>query len=133
MGYAFIPADAETKVASRAIREQIECAPPSRGASQYVVYRDGREVAFVSLDHFPDSTDIVIYEIFVDPAWRNRGIGTAIMKELELMALRRRCTKIMLCPQPLDSSISRDVLVRWYNQLGYRRSARSHDVMEKRV
>lgn len=132
-GFAFIPVDSDTRVSSRALLEQIQTPQPSRGAWQYLILRDGREVAFVSLDHFPHSTDIVIFEIFVDPPCRKRGIGTAIMRELELLAARRGCTKLVLCPQPLDSSVTRQALVRWYEGLGYRRSTQSHDVMEKTI
>ena len=133
MGFAFIPVDSDTKVSSRALLEQIQTPPPTRGTKEYIILRESREVAFVSLDHLPDSTDIVIFEIYVDPACRGRGIGTAIMRELELFASRRGCTKIVLCPQPLDSSVTREALVRWYSSLGYRRSAQSHDVMEKKI
>jgi GNAT superfamily N-acetyltransferase len=121
----------DCRVFSVALLEQIRHPPPTRGASQYIVRLDGKEVAFLSLDRLPGTTDLVVYEIFLDPEHRGRGIGTAVMRDLELFAIRQGYTRILLCPQPLDQTITRRDLTRWYTRLGYRRSPQSHDVMEK--
>ncbi len=133
MDLQFRLASPDCRIDSSALREQIQSPPPRRGASLYLIYLQGEEVAFVSIDHLPGTTELLIYEILLDPAYRGRGIGTAIMREIEAFAVRRGYERILLCPQPLDPNITIEALTRWYARLGFRRSSRSRDVMEKEL
>lgn len=53
----------------------------SRGCytKHYIVYDQDSEVGFLSVDPRPDLNLLVIYEIFVMPQIRGRGIGTRVL------------------------------------------------------
>lgn len=57
----------------------------------------------------------LVEDIFVEEAWRGKGYGTELLKELIEEARRRRCYKIIA-----TSRHSRENVHRWYQKLSFR-------------
>jgi ribosomal protein S18 acetylase RimI-like enzyme len=59
-----------------------------------VAYEEGRAVGFVSgveMTHPDKGTEMFLYELAVDEAWRRRGIGTALVEALAETARAAGC------------------------------------------
>jgi GNAT superfamily N-acetyltransferase len=99
----------------------------------YRVVVNGLEAAFLSLDRWPEPeiNQIVIYELYVAPAMRGRGIGSAVLAEVELLAIKEGFHKVHLRPVPLDRETSEDELINWYLHRGYSWDPAIADEMEK--
>ena len=97
----------------------------------YIVHDHGDEVAFLSIDSRPDLNLLVIYEIFVLPEIRGRGVGTRVLFAAENLARNLGLPKVRLIPKALGCSPGdeRDIqtakLIKWYEQYGYRAPADS--------
>ena len=108
----------------------------SRGGytKHYVAYDQGSEVAFLSVDPRPDLNLLVIYEIFVVPGLRRRGIGTRVLLAAENLARDAGLPRVRLIPKALGypPGHERDretaKLIKWYKRLGYRTTADSQFV-----
>jgi ribosomal protein S18 acetylase RimI-like enzyme len=60
----------------------------------FVAYEDGRAVGFVTgveVIHPDKGTEMFVYELNVDEAYRRRGIARALLHELEQLARDREC------------------------------------------
>lgn len=79
----------------------------------------GREVAFVSLDRWPELNQMVVYEIFVPISIRRQGIATAVLNEVERISAYEGFSLIRLRPSPLDIGVTMSSLIDWYNKRGY--------------
>lgn len=85
----------------------------------YKALAHGKEVAFVSLDRWPEPKQMIIYEIFVPISIRRQGIATAVLNEAERIAACEGLSVIRLRPSPLDTGITMTALIDWYNRHGY--------------
>ena len=59
-----------------------------------VAYEDGRPVGFVSgveMTHPDKGTEMFLYELAVDEAYRRRGIGSALVTALRDLAIAHHC------------------------------------------
>jgi ribosomal protein S18 acetylase RimI-like enzyme len=59
-----------------------------------IAYDEGRAVGFVSgaeVTHPDNGTEMFLYELAVDEGWRRRGIGRALVAELERLARAAGC------------------------------------------
>jgi GNAT superfamily N-acetyltransferase len=105
----------------------------SRGGytKHYIVYDQGSEVAFLSVDLRPDLNLLVIYEIFVVPEIRRHGIGIRVLLAAESLARDTGLPRVRLIPKALGypPGAERDretaKLIKWYEQHGYRATADS--------
>jgi len=70
-------------VSNIAIRERVLGSSKGSLTKHFVVYDDGHEVAFLSVDLRTDMNLLVIYEIFVPQELRGRGIGTSVLSAAE--------------------------------------------------
>lgn len=104
--------------------ELIARAQESTKSPKTIHYRaliDCDEAAFVSLDRWaePEVRQMVLYEIFVPRLMRRRGIATAVLAEIERIAMEEGFQKICLRPSPLDHKLSQKELSEWYRRRGY--------------
>ena len=76
---------------------------------------------------------MVLYEIFVKRDMRRKGIGTAVLSEIEKIAVEEGFLKIRLRPSPLDREMSQWELVNWYLREGYDWELNSSGNMEKQL
>jgi ribosomal protein S18 acetylase RimI-like enzyme len=93
----------------------------ARHAHHYVATDDGSEVAFLALDQIPDVDYLVLYEIFVQPGCRGRGIGSRLLGEVERLAAALGYAKITLSPWPLEQGYPQAKLIAWYKRHGVER------------
>jgi GNAT superfamily N-acetyltransferase len=125
-----VVADSRT-IVNDALRDRAVCSSRGRYTKHYVVYDQGCEVAFLSVDPRPDLNLLVIYEIFVVPEIRRRGIGTRVLLAAENLARGTGFPKVRLVPKALGYSPGdeRDRetanLIEWYERHGYRATADS--------
>ncbi|RZN20036.1 hypothetical protein CWO90_34695 [Bradyrhizobium sp. Leo121] len=77
----------------------------ARHTHHYVAIEDGLEVAFLALDQIPGVDYLVLYEIFVRPKYRRRGIGSRLLRKVEELAAGLGYERITLSPSPLEQGI----------------------------
>lgn len=78
------------------------------------------EEALVVLDIHEGADCIILYELFLAPELRNRGIGTRVLSAVEehVRASGRSCLEVW--PRSLDPSTRSDAqLARWYKRHGF--------------
>jgi GNAT superfamily N-acetyltransferase len=81
---------------------------------------DGVETGLVLLDIHPRSESVILYEIFLRSALRNRGVGTRVLAAVEEHALGLGRAYVEVWPRSVDRASRSDAqLVRWYRRHGY--------------
>src|SRR5437899_1218075 len=88
----------------------------------FIVYDGGEEAAFVSLDFYPDSESLSIYEMFVASTMRGRGVGEKLLQEIETMAKTKGYSRVQLGARPLGN-YPEAKLMEWYKKRGYEKPA----------
>jgi len=103
------------------LRERAVLSSKSPKTKHYRVEVDSKEAAFLSLDRWPepDYSQLVIYEIFVSQTMRMKGVATAILKEVEQIAIKEGFQKLHLRPSPLESEMPKGILENWYIRRGF--------------
>ena len=102
----------------------------------------GRSLEFVAVDQgvemgmlsYEDRSDIAlafVYEIFVLPQFRERGVAAMLLAHAEAFAVQQQCQVVRLEPRPLDEVPDLSQLESWYMRAGYLRSAEYPELMEK--
>lgn len=118
-------------VANDSLRDRAVCSSRGRYTRHYVLYDQGSEVAFLSVDPRPDLNLLVIYEIFVVPEIRHRGMGTRALLAAENLARHDDLPRVRLVPKalgyPPGDQRDRETanLIAWYERHGYRATADS--------
>jgi GNAT superfamily N-acetyltransferase len=78
------------------------------------------EVGFVVIDQEPSSADLVLYELFIVPEHRGRGMGSLVLTAVEDYAWQQRRRKVVLLPRSIDpTSYTDQKLEQWYAKRGY--------------
>lgn len=104
-------------------QKRMRSAPSSPVTTLFKAVDDGEEVAFVAIDLWPTTDTLVLYELFVHPARRGAGVGTAVLVAVEEYTRSIGRTRVVLKAHPLDTSIGEDDLIKWYERRGYVLSA----------
>jgi GNAT superfamily N-acetyltransferase len=118
-------------VVNDALRDRAVHSSRGHYTKHHLVYDRGSEVAFLSLDPRPDLNLLVIYEIFVVPEIRSRGIGTRVLLAAEKLARDTGFPRVRLIPRalgyPPGDERDRETakLIEWYERHGYRATADS--------
>jgi GNAT superfamily N-acetyltransferase len=122
-------------IESSELRKRAVESSKSHKTIHYLVLADGVEVAFVSLDRWPEShiSQMVLYEIYVPRAMRGNGIATAVLDEVEKIAIKEGFKKMHLRPSSLDNETSQTKLIEWYRRKGYDWDQVSTADMEKSI
>jgi GNAT superfamily N-acetyltransferase len=89
----------------------------------YKAMAHSKEVAFVSLDRWPELGEMAVYEIYVPPSARRQGIATAVLNETERISACEGFSTVSLFASPLDHGITEDALCDWYSRRGYVRDS----------
>ena len=116
---------------NRELHERAQHSSLGQYTTHYVVYDQGLEVAFLSLDHRLDINVMVIYEIYLPEELRGSGIGTRVLLAAEAFAKQCGFSRTLVRPAPLvyQSGPEKDRvkagLIRWYEGVGYRVIAES--------
>jgi GNAT superfamily N-acetyltransferase len=118
-------------VVNDALRDRAVCSSRGHYTKHYVVYDQGSEVAFLSVDPRPDLNLLLIYEIFVVPEIRRHGIGTGVLLAAESLVRDTGFPRVRLIPKalgyPPGDERDRETaeLIEWYERHGYRATADS--------
>lgn len=116
-----------------ALHARMSQSPKAPHTRHYVVMEDGLEVAFLALDQIPDVDYLVLYEIFVRPDCRGKGLGSRLLGEVEGVAKALGYEKITLSPWPLEQGYSEEKLVAWYKRHGYAERSDCPTELEKSI
>ena len=115
------------------LRERSQEIAKSKKTTCYRALCGGQEVAFVALDRWPELGRMVLYEMFVPRGLRRQGYGGAVLNAVECAALREGFSAVRVTPQPLDDDMSREALVEWYCQRGYKHDPSVPGEMKKHI
>jgi hypothetical protein len=85
----------------------------------YKAMRHSKDVAFVSLDRWPEFSEMIVYELFVPSSTRRQGIATEVLKEVERISACEGFSTVSMLASPLDHTITEDLLCGWYSRRGY--------------
>lgn len=117
--------DSTHKPQSPVLQERIENCSRCATTHLLLALENGIEVGFVALDYHMDQGIMVVYELFVDPNHRRRGIARQILRESELLADALRFSSIRLKPKPLERTVPIKDLIAFYISEGYVRTETS--------
>jgi GNAT superfamily N-acetyltransferase len=126
-----VPASSPHAVGDAEIRARLNSSPKGRYTRQYVALEDDNERAFVALDFEPDQ--LVLYELWVPRANRRLGVGTQVLKTVDVLAGDAGYSAVIVRPEPIDPAISRDSLVSFYRRNGFEPVATDNALMTKRL
>jgi GNAT superfamily N-acetyltransferase len=115
------------------LRIRAENSSKSRNTIHYRATIHGREVGFLSLDHWYDLRCMVLYELFIAVEQRRKGIGRALITIIEKRSKAEGLRWLRLRPEPLDQGISQQELVDWYLSIGYEWCQESNHDMQKEL
>ena len=101
------------------------------GSIEFVAVDHGIEMGMLSYEDRSDTFLAFIYEIFVLPQFRKRGVAALLLSHAEMFAVRQQCQAVRLEPRPLDETPELSQLESWYRRTGYLRSAEYPKLMEK--
>lgn len=117
------PATATELAAYRDLRWRVLCAPWGRPRDSELDDREADAIHLVAVEtaggtvvgagraHFNTAAEAQIRRMAVEAAWRGRGVGTAILHELEARAAAAGARRIVLS--------ARDTAVPFYRRHGY--------------
>lgn len=118
------------EVNNAVIRERAERA--RNGKSQEFCARlNGTEVALLSYENWSEDSSGFIYEIYVLPDFRKRGIGGELLSHAESVARQLGHRKIRLKANAFDHTVDIKWLISWYTRKGYLEIAERPYQMEK--
>jgi len=103
------------------IQERAEKGSACQLTKKYSVLVEELEVAYFALDWWPlhQSTDFVLYELYVARQFRHRGIGARILAEVERLARANGYRQIVVQARPLEN-YPKSKLRQWYRRNGYK-------------
>jgi GNAT superfamily N-acetyltransferase len=117
---------------NRELRVMARHSRKFRLTTWYRVCWDGEEVAFLAIDRRPDRR-LIPHLLVVPRDLRRRGIGSAVLREVERLAQDEGCDSVRVWPRPLDAAFDRRALESWYRKRGYQGAADGTGEMEKRL
>ncbi len=109
------------EAATPEIQERARNGSACQLTRKYSAYEDGCEVAYLALDWWPlhQRSDLVLYEMFVLPKVRHRGIGTRILAAVERLASDAGYQRVVLIARPLENYPKKQ-LREWYQRQGFK-------------
>lgn len=115
------------------LRTRVE-AGKRLGTREFVALVDGREAGLLIFEHFPNSRMGVVYEIFVLPDFRRKGVGRLLLDRADFVALASACKELRLHARSLDQAHVDDAqLMSWYGRSGFERDASDPGWMKKNL
>ena len=105
----------------------------SKKTTHYLGVSQGKEVAFVSIDRWPELDQFVLYELYIPKSLRRKGVGKLVLTEIEFIAKKEGFHSVKLKPHPLDSDINERDLIAWYQYLGYCQDTSANGDLIKKI
>jgi GNAT superfamily N-acetyltransferase len=122
-----------SEVVHSEIRERVVNSSKSDHTIHFLVFEKEQEVAFIAVDTRPNVPYLVLYELFVPHQLRNRGMGSRVLIEAEVLARNLGYEKVTLNPSPLERDFPRGRLLEWYKKHGYIESSMCESELEKSI
>ena len=120
MTITLVPAPTADAFDSPGLRSRAAKAPRIGTARLLRAMVDGVEMGLVVLDLHEGARCAILYELFLCPPRRNRGIGTKVLAAAERHVLASGWTCLEVWPRSLDRSNRSDAqLIGWYGRHGY--------------
>ena len=91
----------------------------SENTNHYLIVYDKTEVGFASIDILNSVEILVLYELYIIKTRRNQGLGASALNYIEELVHSLNLKSIVLTPEPIDSSITKERLINWYRSKGY--------------
>ncbi|EJG0781649.1 GNAT family N-acetyltransferase [Vibrio parahaemolyticus] len=119
------------EVKNKTIRHRVKRASTGRSL-EYVANLDGYEVGLLSLELGRHPSDQgFIYEVYLLPEFRSKGVGEKLMIHAESQARTLGCKSVRLEARAFDNTIETQWLISWYRKQGFEMIAGSTEYMEK--
>lgn len=112
------------------LRNLAEKAKSAR-SREFIAEQYGCEAGFLCYEDWSDRSSGFIYELFVLPEWRNRGIGSCLLSYSENLATSLGCNLIQLAPYAFDKTLSLDCLISFYERKGFSENLGDPSKMQK--
>ena len=107
-----------SKVKNQSIYERVN-RQAAAGTSQFLIHVNRTEAGYLAFIHRPDIKTGVLYEVFVLPEFRCRGIGTRLVAYAENMSQHAGYSRVRLDACAFDASVTEAWLRSWYQKFGY--------------
>lgn len=117
---------------SQTLRDRIDRGHASRSI-EFLATVDSEEAGFLSYEDRSDERLGFIYEIFVLPSFRNRGVGIYLLSQAEQFATQLNCNVARLKSYALDHETDPDRLTAWYTKAGYLPIADDPEHLQKQL
>ncbi|ARX32867.1 N-acetyltransferase [Proteus mirabilis] len=114
------------QVRDNCLKERIKEASSCK-TTEYIAFMNGVEAGFLSLEYWASTSSACIYEIYVLPEYKEKGIGKELLTFAEKKAIQLECNYIQLIPHPLDSNTKLHKLISWYEKHGYKKDNTSNE------
>jgi GNAT superfamily N-acetyltransferase len=115
------------------LRERAQVSTKNQYTKHYVVKEGAQEVAFLSLDLYPGTEYLALYELFVAASERRKGVGSKVLGHAEDLGRNLGYRIITVTPWPLEPEGSEEDLLAWYRARGYSARADVPDEFEKKL
>jgi hypothetical protein len=116
------------------LKKRMKLSPPPGVMKHLRAMLAHEEIGLVVIDLFPDTDELILYELFINPDLRRSGNGSATLRAVEDHAWRIGRRRVTLEARQIDPpSMSEPELVRWYQARGYTKSPRLEGGLEKRL
>lgn len=126
------PISLPSDLQSRVLRERAERGHCVK-SREFVASIDGEEAGLLSYEDWSNRKPGFIYEIFVLPSFRRRGVGNSLLAHAEIYARQIGCKSVRLKPYSLDQEPDQSQLIAWYAKAGYRQVPDDPEHMEKHL
>lgn len=100
-------------------------------SQEFIALVDGEEVGLLSYEDWSERASAFVYEIFVLPPYRMKGLGSALLAYAEKIAVQLNCDHIRLKPHALAEEPDQNRLKAWYASHGYIEISEDPEHMEK--
>ena len=112
------------------LRERMERGYCNR-LQGFLASQNSEEAGLLLYEDWSDKKFGFIYEIFILPLFRKKGMGTLLLMYAEQHAIQLNCEIIRLKPYALAQEPGNILLKNWYGKNGYQQCMDGHEFMKK--
>lgn len=107
------------------IRKRLSTIHLSSLSQVFIIRQNNSELGYLILDIYPDNKKLCIYELYVLLRFRNKKIGTKIVKYIIKYFKQKGFSVITVVPTPIENNDTlgyketQEKLKKWYLNLGF--------------
>lgn len=99
----------------------------------FLLLLDGKEAAFLAFEDWSDQSLGFIYEIYVLPEFRHKGLGNELLEYAEELCITLGCDHLELEANNIEPAVNKDTLVSWFSRKGFTKAESNTERMTKPV